>query len=59
MWTFDRKEVDLKEKLGKNIECIKCRNVRISKEIDSLNAHYEGRKPPQTLGLCDFCVFGH
>lgn len=39
---LDRKGVDLKEKLGKNPECIKCRNVRISREIDALDAHFDG-----------------
>ena len=43
---LDRSEVDLKEKLGKNVECIKCRNVRISKEIDMLNDHYDGKEAP-------------
>lgn len=38
---LDKNEVLVKERLGKDIECIRCRNTRISAEIDSLDAHFE------------------
>ena len=28
--------------LGKDLECVHCRNIRISREIDELNAHFDG-----------------
>lgn len=37
---LDGKYLDRRLMLGKDIECIHCRNVRISKEIDELNAHF-------------------
>lgn len=32
--------------LGKPVECVRCRNIRISNEIDELNAHFSGE--PET-----------
>ena len=28
--------------LGKELECMNCRNARISREIDALNDHFNG-----------------
>ncbi len=38
---LDRDEMDLRISLGKQLECSKCRNQRISIEIDALNEHFE------------------
>ena len=32
----------LKLSLGKELECMSCRNARISREIDALNDHFDG-----------------
>lgn len=37
---LDSSHVDLKIRLGKDIECTACRNMRISMEIDELNSMY-------------------
>ncbi|MDR2699138.1 MAG: hypothetical protein LBB30_05640 [Candidatus Methanoplasma sp.] len=34
---LDRKEMNLKKSLKKDLECPACRNARISREIDFLN----------------------
>lgn len=39
---LDRSEMKLKLDLGKELECMSCRNLRISQDIDSLNQHFEG-----------------
>ncbi|MFA6679750.1 MAG: hypothetical protein WCR96_04585 [Candidatus Methanomethylophilaceae archaeon] len=39
---LDSAQVNLKIRLGKEIECPFCRNQRISKEIDELNAVFDG-----------------
>ncbi len=39
---LDRSEMKLKLQLGKELQCMTCRNARISKEIDALNDHYNG-----------------
>lgn len=39
---LDRAEMKLKLDLGKELQCMTCRNARISKEIDALNDHYNG-----------------
>jgi len=39
---LDRNEMQLKKKLGKELECVGCRNLRISEEIDDLNNHFDG-----------------
>ncbi|MDR0509103.1 MAG: hypothetical protein LBG63_04710 [Candidatus Methanoplasma sp.] len=44
---LDRKEMHLKKSLKKDIECTACRNVRISKEIDFLNACCAGDLLPE------------
>lgn len=38
----DRSEMKVKLELGKELQCMSCRNIRISREIDALNEHYEG-----------------
>lgn len=38
----DRSEMRLRLSLGKELECMSCRNIRISEEIDALNNHYNG-----------------
>ncbi len=39
---LDRAEMKVKLNLGKELECMSCRNARISKEIDALNDHFNG-----------------
>lgn len=39
---LDRSYFDRRMSLGKELECINCRNSRISREIDELNALYSG-----------------
>lgn len=39
---LDRSEMKLRLSLGKELECMTCRNARISREIDSLNDHFNG-----------------
>ncbi len=39
---LDKKEMGLKLSLKKDLECVSCRNARISKEIESLNEHFDG-----------------
>jgi len=39
---LDKKTISLKQKLGKNIECMTCRNSRISAEIDFMERHFSG-----------------
>ena len=41
---LDRSVINLKRNLGKPIECISCRNRRISSEIDSLDRHFSGEE---------------
>ena len=37
-----RAEMKLKLSLGKELECMACRNARISREIDALDDHFNG-----------------
>lgn len=37
---LDRSYFDRRMGLGKELECVHCRNTRISREIDELNAHF-------------------
>ena len=39
---LDRAEMKLRLSLGKDLECMSCRNARISREIDALNDHFNG-----------------
>jgi len=39
---LDRLEMGLKLRIGKSLECITCRNKRISDDIDTLNRHFNG-----------------
>lgn len=39
---LDRSEMQLKLRLGKELECSICRNSRISQEIEYLNNLYDG-----------------
>lgn len=39
---LDRLVMSLKLRIGKNLECTTCRNIRISNDIDILNRHFEG-----------------
>jgi hypothetical protein len=39
---LDNNKMSLKKSLKKNMECTACRNARISKDIDSLNEHFDG-----------------
>jgi hypothetical protein len=44
---LDKKEMCLKKSLKKEPECTVCRNARISKEIDLLNAHFSNLQVPE------------
>ncbi|MBO4348651.1 MAG: hypothetical protein J5812_03655 [Candidatus Methanomethylophilaceae archaeon] len=39
---LDRQEMEFKICLGKELECSKCRNQRISREIEMLDAIFSG-----------------
>ena len=39
---LDSAQMKLKLKLGKELECTECRNMRISRDIDEMNAHFSG-----------------
>jgi len=39
---LDRREMQLKLALGKELQCTACRNARISEEIDYLNNLFDG-----------------
>ncbi|MFA6804742.1 MAG: hypothetical protein WCR17_01990 [Candidatus Methanomethylophilaceae archaeon] len=39
---LDKNEMQIKKKLGKDLECATCRNLRISAEIDELNSRFDG-----------------
>ena len=38
---LDKKKMNIKKSLKKDLECTTCRNMRISKEIDSLNELFD------------------
>lgn len=42
-----------RKQLGKPVECIHCRNLRISREIDELNDIFSGQKSEES----DFAFF--
>ena len=39
---LDKKEMKLKLTLKKDTECTLCRNMRISRDIEGLNDHFDG-----------------
>jgi len=39
---LDRSYFNRRMDLGKELECVHCRNLRISREIDEMNAHFNG-----------------
>lgn len=39
---LDRAEMEIKIRLGKQLQCMQCRNIRIGLEIESLNNHFAG-----------------
>ncbi|MGN1044715.1 MAG: hypothetical protein ACI4Q9_02010 [Candidatus Methanomethylophilaceae archaeon] len=39
---LDKSYFERRLTLGKDPECVHCRNIRISREIDELNAHFDG-----------------
>ena len=39
---LDRQEMEFKICLGKELECSRCRNLRIGREIELLNAIFSG-----------------
>ncbi len=39
---LDRAGMKLRLSLGKELECMQCRNARISSEIDAMNNHFDG-----------------
>ena len=44
---LDRSEMRLRLSLGKELECSSCRNRRISREIDEMDAHFNGIEEPE------------
>lgn len=48
---LDRSEMRVKLDLGKDLQCMECRNARISEEIDAMNRHFD--RIPETDG----CLF--
>lgn len=49
---LDKIEIDLKLSLNKEIECTTCRNIRISKDIDILNDHFDGVNADDNYQFC-------
>lgn len=47
----DRSGMKLRLILGKELECMSCRNARISREIDAMNGHYNGINEADCGGL--------
>lgn len=45
---LDSSQMNLKLKLGKDLECTECRNARISRDIADLNAHFDGTEEEST-----------
>ncbi len=41
---LDRSSMILKLSMGKSLECMPCRNRRISEEIDSIERHFRGEE---------------
>ena len=39
---IDRDYFDMRMRLGKQVECRFCRNIRIGHEIEELNNHFQG-----------------
>ena len=39
---LDKKEMNLKKVLKKDLECTACRNARIGRDIDFLNSYFDG-----------------
>ncbi len=39
---LDKRTIHLKQRLGKDVECMRCRNSRISADIDLLERHFSG-----------------
>lgn len=42
---LDSNQTELKFSLKKNVECIECRNHRVARDIEELNAHFDGAEP--------------
>ncbi|MCK9322710.1 MAG: hypothetical protein RBR05_01815 [Candidatus Methanomethylophilaceae archaeon] len=49
---LDKSEMKIKMKLGKSLECVSCRNARISRELDALDKSFYGVEEEDTF--CDF-----
>ena len=52
---LDRSDMKLKLSLGKQLECMSCRNARISEEIDSINNHFDGVQDDDMMS-CEYTV---
>ena len=39
---LDRADMEMKISLGKKLQCMHCRNIRLGREIESLNNHFAG-----------------
>ncbi|MCL2032811.1 MAG: hypothetical protein FWG96_06045 [Methanomassiliicoccaceae archaeon] len=49
---LDRKEMNVKILLKKELECTACRNARIAKEIDFLNDLFDGNLAAEEDQFC-------
>lgn len=48
---LDRSEMHIRLGLGKKLECMSCRNARISREIDAMNEHFNGVEGSEETSL--------
>ncbi|AIZ56290.1 hypothetical protein Mpt1_c03960 [Candidatus Methanoplasma termitum] len=49
---LDKKKMNIKKSLKKDLECTTCRNARISREIDSINEHFDGPLSKEEESFC-------
>ncbi len=49
---LDKREMNIKKSLKKELECPACRNARISRDIDILNEHFDGPASAEESLIC-------
>jgi hypothetical protein len=49
---LDKKKMNIKKSLKKELECTACRNARISTEIDLMNKHFDGSLSAEEESFC-------
>ena len=49
---LDKKEMSIKKLLKKDLECTSCRNMRVAKDIDLLNAHFDFGESSEEDAFC-------